>query len=78
MIIHEITRAGTSATWGHFGCIFKATAECAMRNVTLVCVLCADNGHLTMAFMCDLGGEKKNRATMRMVMAMAMCEFMRG
>jgi hypothetical protein len=25
-----------------------------------------------------LGGEKKLRATMRMVMAMAMCGFMRG
>jgi hypothetical protein len=28
--------------------------------------------------LCDLGGEKKTRATMRMVMVMAMCGFMRG
>jgi hypothetical protein len=26
---HKITQAVTSTTWGHFGCIFKATADCA-------------------------------------------------
>jgi hypothetical protein len=28
-ITREITQAGTSTTRGHFGCIFKATADCA-------------------------------------------------
>jgi hypothetical protein len=28
-ITREITRASTSTTRGHFGCIFKATADCA-------------------------------------------------
>jgi hypothetical protein len=61
----------------HFGCIFKYLAsskplQIAQRDFG-VCVLCAYNGHL-----CDLGGEKQIRATMRMVMAMAMCGFMRS
>jgi hypothetical protein len=29
VITREITRASTSTTRGHFGCIFKATADCA-------------------------------------------------
>ena len=51
-----------------------------LRNVTLVSVLCAYNGQWTL----DNGpcvtsvAKKKIRANMRMVMAMAMCGFMRG
>jgi hypothetical protein len=32
-ITREITRAGTSTTWGHFGCIFKASSQFGLRNI---------------------------------------------
>jgi hypothetical protein len=44
-----------------------------LRSVALVCVFYAQQWPL-----CDLGGEKKIRATMRVVIAIAMCGFMRG
>jgi hypothetical protein len=42
--------------------------------------ICKEHLKLALLLLRDLGGEKKIRATMtmRMVMAMAMCEFMRG
>ena len=49
-----------------------------MRNVSLVGVLYAYTRRLTIALVCVTSVAKKIQATMRMVMAMAMCGFMSG
>jgi hypothetical protein len=69
MISREINPASTSTMRGHFGCIFKATADCATG------VWCAFYMRIlgTQQWsLCGLVGEKRIRAAIRMVMAMAM------
>jgi hypothetical protein len=75
LITREITQASTSTTWGHFGCIFTPL-KIAQRDfgVRFMCVKWRlDNGPCVTSV-----AKNKIRANMRMVMAMAMCGFMRG
>ena len=74
-ITREIREASSPTMRGHFGCIFKGTEEytTGVWWAFYMRIMCTKQCPL-----CDLGGEKKIRATLRMVMAMAMCGFMRG
>jgi hypothetical protein len=45
----EITRAGTSTTLGAFWLYLESHCRCRLRSESWVHVLCAYNGHLTMA-----------------------------
>ena len=75
MITREIRQASSPTMRGHFDCIFKDTEE----HTTGVWWAFYMRIMGTCQWpLCDLGGEKKIRATLRMVMAMAMCGFMRG
>ena len=49
LITHEVRGGSSSTMRGHFGCIIKATGHCGIHNGSLVGVLYAYNGHLTMA-----------------------------
>jgi hypothetical protein len=54
---------------------FIAISDCRVRNVAFwYAFYVRIMGNLQWP-LCDLGGEKKIRATMRMLMAMAMCGF---
>jgi hypothetical protein len=65
---------------GHFGCILKATEEytTGVWWAWAVGVLYTYNGLLNNGPCVTSVAGKKKRATMRMVIAMAMCGFMRG
>ena len=75
-ISREISQASASTVRAHFGCIFKATADCATWAFggRFICVYWTlDNGPGVTSV-----AKKKIRVKMRMAMAMAMRGFMRG
>jgi hypothetical protein len=80
-ITREIRQASSPTMRGHFGCILKG--HWGLHNGSLVSVLFlyAYNGHLTMALVCPRWRKKKTSHHAHgkpLVMAMAMCGFMRG